>query len=333
MQVNYVMGGFRMTRQVKAASVSVISNTLLLIVKLVVGLLSGSVAVLSAAADSLNDLTASIIALISVRASGRPADTEHPYGHGKIENISAAIQALLIFAAAGFIVYEAIQKILKPEPLFAPVAGMAVMAITAVVDLFVSRYLLKVACETDSSAMRANAFHLTTDVWTAIGVFVTLGLVEIMKIQLLDPIVALIVAAAIIRVAITLTLEATGVLIDARLPEDELRKIEEIVMKTPRVVGFHKLRTRRSGPYRNIDYHLIVPGCMPVIDAHKLTEQIESAIQRCLPHATVVTHIEPDQLTETTKPDTSLRSRMPARRPRVRRPYTLRGLRRPPHRH
>lgn len=309
-----------MTRQVRAASVSVASNTSLLILKTVVGLLTGSVGVLSAAADSLNDLAASVIALLSVRASGRPADAEHPYGHGKIENVSAAVQAILIFTAAAYIIYEAIDRIINPEPLVAPGWGMAVMVITAVVDLAVSRYLLKVARETDSSAIRADAYHLTTDVWTAAGVFVALGLVEITGIRLFDPIVALIVAAAIVRVAITLTLEAAGVLIDARLPENELRELEQIVMKTPKVVGFHKLRTRRSGPYRQIDYHLIVPGNMPVIEAHRLTESIEQAIRSRFPHTTVVTHIEPDQITETSKPDTALHRRTATRRSRTPRP-------------
>ncbi len=321
-----------MTRTVKAASISVASNTSLLILKTVVGLLTGSVGVLSAAADSLNDLMASIIALLSVRASAQPADVEHPFGHGKIENVSAAAQAILIFAAAIYIIYEAITRIVTPEPLVAPVWGMVVMVVTAVLDLIVSRYLLEVARETDSSAIRADAYHLTTDVWTASGVFVALGLVELTGIRLFDPIVALIVAAAIIRVAVTLTLEAAGVLIDARLPEDELRELEQIVMKTPKVVGFHKLRTRRSGPTRQIDYHLIVPGSMPVVEAHKLTETIEDAIRRRFPRTTVVTHIEPDQITEITKPDTALHRRSPVRRgrpPRSKRP----GRSQRPHAH
>lgn len=305
-----------MTRQTTAASISVLSNTSLLIIKTVVGLLTGSVGVLSAAADSLNDLMASIIAFFSVRASGQPADVGHPYGHGKIENVSAAAQAVLIFGAAVYIIHEAVNRIMTPKPLVAPLAGMAVMVVTAVLDLIVSRYLLKVARETDSSAIRADAYHLTTDVWTAAGVFVALGLVEVTGIRLFDPIVALLVAAAILEVAVTLTLEATGVLIDARLPEDELRQLQDIVMKTPKVVGFHKLRTRRSGPYRQIDYHLIVPGDMPVIEAHKLTEHIEDAIRRRFPRTIVVTHIEPDQLAETTQPDTSLHRRLPVRRPR-----------------
>jgi len=309
-----------MPRQVKAASISVVSNTSLLILKTVVGLLTGSVGVLSAAADSLNDLMASVIALLSVRASGQPADVKHPYGHGKIENVSAAAQALLIFGAAAYVVYEAVKKIRTPEPLVAPVAGMIVMVITAVTDLVVSRYLLKVARETDSSAIRADAYHLTTDVWTAASVFVALGLVEVTGILLFDPIAALIVAAAIIRVAVTLTMEATGVLIDARLPDGELRQLEQIVMKTPKVVGFHKLRTRRSGPYRQIDYHLIVPGAMPVVEAHALAERIEDAVRRRFPNTIIVTHIEPDQASETNEPDTSLRRRLPARRTRLPRP-------------
>lgn len=304
-----------MTRQTKAAAISVLSNTSLLILKTTVGVLTGSVGVLSAAADSLNDLAASIIAFFSVQASGQPADTEHPYGHGKIENISSAVQALLIFAAAIYIVYEAINKILTPEPLRSPQWGMAVMAITAVVDLGISKYLLKVAEETDSAAIRANAYHLTTDVWSAIGVFIALGLVYVTGIRLFDPIVALLVAAAIVRVAIMLIMETAGVLMDARLPEHEVRQMEEIVMKTPGVVGFHKLRARKSGPYRQIDFHLIVPGKTPVAHAHALSEEIESAVHDRFHNTTIVTHIEPDTASETRAPNTALHRTQRTRRP------------------
>lgn len=287
-----------MSRQTRAASISVLSNTGLLILKTTVGVLTGSVGVLSAAADSLNDLAASVIAFFSVRASALPADTEHPYGHGKIENISSAVQALLIFAAAVYIIYEAINRILNPGHLKSPGWGMLVMVITAVVDLGVSRYLLKVARETDSAAIRTDAYHLTTDVWTAGGVFIALGLVYLTGNRLFDPIVALIIAAVIIRLAVVLTLEAAGVLIDSRLPEHELRQLEEIVRKTPKVVGFHKLRARKSGPNREIDYHLVVADDMTVSEAHDLTVTIESDIQERFPNTTVVTHIEPESATE-----------------------------------
>lgn len=304
-----------MTRQTRAASVSILSNTFLLILKTIVGVLTGSVGVLSAAADSLNDLAASVIAYLSVRASGAPADTEHPYGHGRIENVSSAAQALLIFGAAIYIIYEAVNKIVNPEPLQAPLAGMAVMVVTAILDLGVSRYLLKAARETDSSAIRADAYHLTTDVWTAAGVFVALGLVYITGIRLFDPIVALIIAAVIMRVAIVLTMEAMGVLIDTRLPDHELGELQRIVMKTPGVVGFHKLRTRKSGPYRHIDLHLIVPSATSVSEAHMLAESIENSMRERLANITVITHIEPDSATETREPDTALHRNQRTRRP------------------
>lgn len=303
-----------MTRQIKAASVSVVSNTCLLVLKTAVGLTTGSVGVLSAAADSLNDLTASVIALFSVRASARPADVEHPYGHGKIENISSAVQALLIFIAAVYIIYEAINRIVFPQPLTSPESGMAVMAVTAVVDLAVSRYLLRVADETDSAAIRADAYHLTTDVWASGGVFIALALVHLTGIKLFDPIVALIVAAAIIRVSVMLTMEAAGVLVDARLPEDEVREIETIVMKTPGVVGFHQLRARKSGPFRQIDFHLILPGQTSVADAHALSEVVEAAVHDRFPNTTIVTHIEPDSTIIVREPNTRLRRRQCTRR-------------------
>ena len=194
-----------MDRRVKAASVSVISNTTLLALKLIVGVISGSISIISAAVDSLNDLMASVIAFFSIRAATRPPDIEHPYGHGKIENISSAIQALLIFAAAVYIIIEAVRKLINPEPLQNLGLGLMVMAITAVVDLFVSRYLLKVANETDSAAVRADAYHLTTDVWTAIGVFIGLLLVRLTGIVAFDSIVALVVAVVVIRVSYILT--------------------------------------------------------------------------------------------------------------------------------
>ncbi|MEN6358028.1 MAG: cation diffusion facilitator family transporter [Armatimonadota bacterium] len=296
-----------MDRKVRAASLSVLSNTFLLALKLVVGLITGSISIISAAADSLNDLTASIIALLSVRASAAPADEEHPFGHGKIENISAAAQALLIFGAALYIIYEAVDKILSPKPLQSLPLGLMVIGMTAALDVFVSRYLLRVARETDSAAIRADAYHLTTDVWTSIGVFAGLILIEVTGLLIFDPIVALGVAATILWVAFTLTRESAGLLLDRRLPTDEITKIGQIVMSTPKVVGFHKLRTRKSGSARQIDYHLIVPADMPVLEAHNIAQEIENRMKTVLPDATVVTHIEPDTLDMTSEPDTRIR--------------------------
>jgi cation diffusion facilitator family transporter len=287
----------------------VISNTSLLIMKLIVGLITGSISVISAAADSLNDLAASIIAFFSVRASIVPADEEHPFGHGKIENISAAAQALLIFAAAVYIIYEAINKIMNPRPLQSLPLGLIVIGLTAIVDIVVSRYLLKVAQETDSAAIKADAYHLTTDVWTSIGVFIGLIIVEFTGLQIFDPIVALGVAATILWVAFTLTRESTRLLLDMRLPVSEIQELEELVMSTPKVVGYHKLRTRKAGSTRQIDYHLIVPADMSVLEAHTIAQEIENKMKAKLIDATVVTHIEPDTIDMTTEPDTEIRQR------------------------
>lgn len=298
-----------MDRKVKAASLSVVSNTSLLIMKLIIGLITGSISVISAAADSLNDLMASIIAFFSVRASIAPADEEHPFGHGKIENISAAAQALLIFAAAVYIIYEAIDKIFHPKPLESLPLGLAVIGITAIVDIVVSRYLLKVARETDSAAIKADAYHLTTDVWTSLGVFVGLIIVEFTGLQIFDPIVALGVAATILWVSFTLTRESTHFLLDVRLPMSEIQELEELIMGTPKVVGYHKLRTRKAGSTRQIDYHLIVPSDISVLEAHNIAQEIENKMKVKLTDATVVTHIEPDTIDMTIEPNTEIRRR------------------------
>jgi cation diffusion facilitator family transporter len=283
-----------MDPRVKAASVSLISNIGILAVKLTVGIYTGSLSVISTAVDSINDLSASAIALLSVRAAAAPADQEHPYGHGKFENISGGLQALLIFAAAIYIINEAVNKILEPSPIETPGAGAAVMGFTAIAALFLSRYLLRAAQQTDSPALRADAYHLTTDVWTSLGAMAALLVVQVTDFRLIDPIVALAIAAAIIHVAYQLTKEAMEVLVDVRLPSEEITFIAETIMRTPRVIGYHKLRTRKSGAARQIDYHLVVPPNVTVQDAHKIAQEIEDRIFYRFPGAQVVTHIEPD---------------------------------------
>lgn len=305
-----------MNRKVKAASVSLISNTTLLVLKLVVGFITGSVSVLSAAVDSLNDLTASGIAFFSVRASEKPADMEHPYGHGKIENVSGLVQAGLIFTAALYIIYEAVWKILEPEPIETINLALLVMAITAVLNWVVSRYLLSVARETDSPAIRADAFHLTTDVWTSLGVFAALLAVQLTGFQIIDPIMALVVAAMIIYVAVHLTMEALGVLLDVRLPHDEVEKLEEVVMQTPKIVGYHRLRTRKAGSCREIDFHLILPSNLSLVEGHRIAEDLEKRIGDTLPNTTVVIHVEPDTADIISVPDTALKKRPSTRRTR-----------------
>ncbi|MBC7294455.1 MAG: cation transporter, partial [Thermoleophilia bacterium] len=184
-----------------AAVLSVLSNSLLILLKVAVGLLTGSVAVLSEAIHSAVDLVAALIALFAVRKSGQAADERHPYGHGKFENISGTIEALLIFLAAAWIIYEAVRKLISPRAVDMPVWGVGVMLVSAIVNIVVSGRLLKVGRETESVALQADAWHLRTDVYTSAGVMV--GLLAIwlgsvfapdVDLRWVDPAVAIVVA-------------------------------------------------------------------------------------------------------------------------------------------
>jgi len=288
-----------------AAGISVASNTTLVIIKLVVGIITGSVSIISEAVHSALDLFAALIAFFSVRESGRPADKEHPYGHGKIENLSGAVEAMLILLAAMFIIHEAIDKLKYPQQVKNPVLGLYVIGISIVMNTLVSKHLFRIAERTDSIALEADAHHLSTDVWTSIGVFIGLGLIRITGWHILDPLVAIAVALMIIRVAFSLTWKAAAPLLDTKLPDEEIGELGEIVMNTPGVRSYHKLRTRKAGPYRQVDFHLIVPAGMPVNEAHAIAERIEQDIRVRFPDAYVVTHIEPDDDNSRSSPDST----------------------------
>jgi cation diffusion facilitator family transporter len=288
-------------KKTRTAVLSVGSNTLLIILKVIVGLVTGSVAVLSEAIHSGIDLVAALIAWFAVRMSSQGADEEHPYGHGKVENISGTVEALLIFAAAAWIIYEAIRKLLEPTPIDMPVWGVAVMFVSAVVNMFVSRRLHKVAKETDSVALQADAWHLRTDVYTSVGVMLGMLVILIVRfaspltnIDWVDPVIAIIVALMIVRAAWNLTREAARDLLDVRLPDEDVEWIPGYVCKTwPAVRSFHRLRTRKAGSDRFIDFHLAVEDTMSVRDAHALGDEIVVAIKQRLPDSRVQIHVEP----------------------------------------
>ena len=207
-----------MNRKVSIARLSVVSNTLLIAMKLTVGLMGNSISILSEAIHSFMDLLAAIIAFFSVRVSDTPADKNHPYGHGKFENISGVVEALLIFVAAFWIIYEAIKKLIDPQPIGSIWLGFAVMTVSAIVNAFVSTRLYKVAKETESIALEADALHLKTDVLTSIGVAVGMALIWLTGYHILDPIAAILVALLILKESYDLLKRAYGPLLDVALP-------------------------------------------------------------------------------------------------------------------
>lgn len=279
--------------KVAAAKLSVISNTVLTITKLVVGNVTGSVSVLSEAAHSANDLVAAGIAYFSVRMSDRPADARHPYGHGKIESVSGMVEALLVFGAAGYIIYEAASKLVHRAERLLVLPGIAVMVLSAVTNILVSQRLFRVARETDSLALRADAEHLRTDVVTSVGVVLGLGIVHVTGWYVLDPIVAIGVALIICRAAYALTRDALHGLMDTGLPDADLRTVIGVLEAEPAVLAYHKVRTRKSGSSRHIDAHVLVADDMTLSEAHELTERLEDEIRSKLPRAEVMLHTEP----------------------------------------
>jgi cation diffusion facilitator family transporter len=281
-----------MNAKTRIARLSVLSNSLLIIMKIIVGFISGSVSIISEAIHSSMDLVAAVIAFFSVKVSDTPPDSRHPYGHGKVENISGVIEAILIFIAAALIIFEAVRKLLGEEIVLDKIwIGSLVMLVSAGINTYVSRKLYKVAYETKSVALEADALHLKTDVYTSIGVAVGLALILLTGIKWLDPVVAILVALFIIKESYTLLKRAFTPLLDTAWNEDEIEDLERKLNKLE--VNYHSLRTRVAGNYRFIDIHVEVPKEETVGDAHKYCDQIENALMDAYENLNVTIHVEP----------------------------------------
>jgi cation diffusion facilitator family transporter len=281
-----------MNAKVKIARLSIVSNTFLIIMKIVAGLMSGSVSIISEAIHSSMDLMAAIIAFFSVRVSDNPPDSRHPYGHGKVENISGVIEAILIFIAAGWIIIEAVKKFMgEPVELESIGIGSAVMFVSAIVNIIVSRKLYKVAKETRSVALEADALHLKTDVYTSFGVAIGLALILITDIYWLDPIVAILVAFLIIKESYSMLMKAFNPLLDEAWHADEVEELERNLNEMN--VNYHQLRTRIAGNYRFLDLHIELPKDLSVESAHQYCDKIEETLTSKFENLNVTIHVEP----------------------------------------
>jgi cation diffusion facilitator family transporter len=281
-----------MNAKVSIARLSIISNSSLILMKLAVGIISGSVSIISEAIHSSMDLIAAVIAFFSVRVSDNPPDSRHPYGHGKIENISGVIESLLIFVAAIWIIAEAVKKLLGEKIELESIGlGSIVMLISAIVNIYVSRRLYKVARETKSVALEADALHLKTDVYTSLGVAIGLGLIMITGITWLDPIVAMFVALFIIKEAYQLMSKAFTPLLDTAWSTEDISELEDKLKNLE--VNYHDLRTRVAGNYRFIDIHIQIPEDDSVGNAHRYCDKIENTLTSAYENLTVTIHVEP----------------------------------------
>ena len=266
----------------------------LIVIKLLVSWLTGSISILAQSADSLFDLFAGLITFSAIRIATKPADAEHPYGHGKVEDIAGMIQGVLIFLAGVMIIYSSILRITEGASVKLAETGIAVMVVSIVVSIFLSRHLLKVAKATDSTALEANARNIASDVYSAIAVLIGLTIVKFTKLNTIDAIIAIGVAIYILKISFDTIRKPLLGLVDAKLPHAQEKIIETCLQKhSNEVVGFHALRTRRSGSQRYVDLHLVMSKNISLEEAHQVCDQIEHEIQAQLPQASIIIHTEP----------------------------------------
>lgn len=289
-----------MLNKKQAAGLSVFSNAALALLKLVVGIFSGSMSIVAEAAHSAVDLIASSIAYFSVSVSDRPADKEHPYGHGKIENLSGMLEGGLIFVISFWIFIEAARKLNSGTTVDYIPVGIGIMILSLVVNALVSKLLYRIAHETRSIALEADAVHLHSDVLTSFGVIATLSVIYVARtfwqtdLSLLDPVFSIMIALFIIRLGWKLTKKSYPGLLDERISPE----LEEEILKIIRSFcsdryKYHKLRSRQAGSKIYIDFHLGVTPETSIESAHQLSHDLSKIIEETIPDSHVIIHIEP----------------------------------------
>ncbi|OGO07422.1 MAG: hypothetical protein A2Y92_03240 [Chloroflexi bacterium RBG_13_57_8] len=268
----------------------------LFVFKVSVGVFTGSISIWAQAVDSSLDIFAVVVTFLTVGYSAKPADREHPFGHGKVEAIAAGVQAVLLLGASAAIAYSAVQRIINGTGIEYAPAGVAVMLVSMLMSILLSRHLFKVARATGSTALEANANNIRGDVYSTGGVLVGLAIVSIWKgATIIDPILALGVVLIILRATYRVGWMAFHELVDVKLPEDEEKKIRQAITEHfgGEVVSFHKLRTRKAGSQRYIDLHLVMPKQVSIEEAHTMCDHLEKDMKTRLLRTDVTIHVEP----------------------------------------
>jgi cation diffusion facilitator family transporter len=277
----------------RATALSLAYNVLFTAAKLVAALLTGSMSLLSEALHSATDIVASTLAYIGVRAASAPPDERHPYGHGKIETLAGFGESILLFLMVLYLIGEGIHRLVSGVQLESLEVGVVVMALSTISSLLVGRYVLCVGRRTHSLALLSNGQHLMVDFWTSAGVLLALLLIQLTGWTPIDPLLAIGIALWLLRGAWRLSSQAFHDLIDQRLPDEEIEHIDSVIRSDPRVISYHKLRTRRSGAMRYIDLHIVVPADWSLQQAHAVADELEKRLERELAPAQVVIHVDP----------------------------------------
>ncbi len=282
------------TQKKFAAGLSITSNTLIIITKIIAGMISGSISIISEAIHSFSDFLASILTFFAVTRSAEPADKEHPFGHGKYEDMSGFIEGGLIIFAGLYIIYESSSKLISGYTMEAEsMLGIYVMAFAVLANFLVSRYLFYVAKKSDSVSLRADAEHLQTDIFSSLGVLAGLVLIKLTGYTILDPIIAIIVAVIILKAGFSISKETLNNLLDGSISTEDIEKIETVLKNNTVIKGYRNIKGRKSGQYKEIELTILFNPDMKISCCHNICDQIENDIKSELGNVTTTIHAEP----------------------------------------
>lgn len=280
-----------------AAGLSIVSNAVIIVLKLIAGVMSGSISIISEAIHSLSDFFASVLTFFAVMKSSEPADKEHPFGHGRYEDMSGFIEGGLIIFAAAFIIFEAVKKLISGYSMETEsYLGIGVMAFAVIANYFVSSYLFYVAKKTNSISLYADGEHLRTDIWSSLGVLIGLIMIKITGVMILDPIIAIIVALFIFKTGFSISRTTLNNLLDCSLPPEDLNIIENVIdsFKSKGICGYGALKARNVGPEKQIEVTLLFPKNMTIEECHNICDEIEDKIKDKLGVCVISIHAEPE---------------------------------------
>ena len=282
-----------------AASLSITSNALIILFKIIAGIVSGSISIISEAIHSFSDFLASVLTFFAVSRSSEPADKEHPFGHGKYEDMSGFIEGGLIILAGLYIIYEAAKKLITGFNLeFESTLGIYVMAFAVIANFIVSSYLFYVAKKADSVSLYADAEHLRTDIFSSLGVLVGLVIIKITGLVVIDPVIAIIVAAIIIKAGYSISKETLNNLLDGSLPDEDMKKIEAILNSNLSIKGYKNLKARKVGQCKDIEITIFFEPELTIAQCHKICDEIEDEIAKSFSNITIIIHPEPEEVGE-----------------------------------
>lgn len=280
-----------------AARLSLVVALLVLGIKAFAYLLTGSVALLSDALESLVNVAGALLALLAIRFAQRPPDETHPFGHSKAEYFSAVLEGVLVVLAAFLIAKESIPRLLHPRPLGDLGPGLLVSLLASLINGLLAWHLLRQGRRLRSPALTADGYHVLSDVLTSVGVLAGVSLAWATGLWVLDPLLALLVAGDILLMGFRLVRQSVGGLMDEGLPLEEVARIRGFITErlAGRALEVHDLKTRKAGNRAFLEFHLVVPGSMTVEEAHRLCDELERALEKEFPGLVVTIHVDPEK--------------------------------------